>query len=40
VIFSEIVYQDVLDFPNGYYTWVGDFTFNVYIFYNEMIVMN
>ena len=41
MILSEIKYQDILDFPNGCYTWVGDgCIFGVYIFYNQMIVMN
>lgn len=41
MLFSEIKYQDILDFPNGFYTWIGEgYSFNVYIFYNSMIVMN
>ena len=38
---SELKYQDILDFPNGFYTWLmGETKFPVFIYKYEMIVLN
>jgi len=40
MILSDLVYKDALDFPDGIYLWISEVKFRVYIFHNQMIVLN